>query len=377
MKKIVYLCAMMLMSMNIMAQIDINDQNWSLVFGDDFSVPGRSWIEGTWLSCPDGKWRATSSGSITHGVDEHQVYHHSNCHFDDTNQKMELVAEYDYYGDIPNHNYTLPNGINNYPTGDLYYFSGTMDCTQKFRYGYFEIRCKLPVHQGAFPAFWLWNGHEGNGAFYEEIDIFEYSWWITTTTYNPSTPGFGSPRCFTCGFIFNDTANVLEGHDHAQTFPILPSTSPDLSEWHTFSCEWLPDHIIWYCDDNVCNSYFEADTIPHRKLTLKVNYAIDNYYQHNGTPWPGGIMTIDYVKVYQLNWDCSTDEVIAQQSDLDYFNYAVKKSITITSAIEPVNIESTNKVTFRATDSFEINGSFQVDSTGELTVIMQQCPSES
>ena len=32
------------------------------------------------------------------------------------------------------------------------------------------------------------------------------------------------------------------------------------------------------------------------------------------------------------------------------------------------------KKTFRATDSFEITGPFQVNSGGEMTVIMQQCP---
>lgn len=374
MKKFIYLCSMMLLSLNMMAQIDLNDDSWIPALQESFSVPGRTWIEGTWLSSPDGKWRATTSGNITHGTNEHQVYHYSNCLFNDTDQTMELVAEFDYTGDIPNHNYTLPNTVNEYPTGELCYFSGTMDCVQKFRYGYFEIKCKLPVHRGAFPAFWLWNGKEGVGAFYEEIDIFEYSWHVTAIEYNPSTPGYGSPRCFTCGFIFNDTENVLEGYDHAQTFPIIPSTSPDLSEWHIFSCEWLPDHIIWYLDGDIYNSYYEPDTIPHRSLTLKVNYAIDNYYQHNNTPWPGGVMTIDYINVYQLKWDCSTDEIIAEQLDLDDYYYAVKRSVSISSEIEPVCIDNTDKSTFRATDSFEITGPFQVDIGGEMTVIMQMCP---
>ena len=34
-------------------------------------------------------------------------------------------------------------------------------------------------------------------------------------------------------------------------------------------------------------------------------------------------------------------------------------------------------VTFRATDYFEITGPFQVESGGELTVIMQECPDEA
>ena len=85
-------------------------------------------------------------------------------------------------------------------------------------------------------------------------------------------------------------------------------------------------------------------------------------------------MFIDYIKVYQLSWDCGTDETIAQQSELDNFDFAVKKSIDITSTIEPVSIGSNEKKTFRATDSFQITGPFQVDSGGEMTVIMQSCP---
>lgn len=59
---------------------------------------------------------------------------------------------------------------------------------------------------------------------------------------------------------------------------------------------------------------------------------------------------------------------------LDNFDFAVKKSIDMTSTIEPVSIGSNEKKTFRATDSFQITGPFQVDSGGEMTVIMQSCP---
>ena len=113
---------------------------------------------------------------------------------------------------------------------------------------------------------------------------------------------------------------------------------------------------------------------------MKVNYGIDNYamqgHNYNGIPlWQGcDNMIIDYINVYQLKWDCDTDEVIAQQSDLNGFSFAVKKSIAVTSTIEPIIVASNDKVTFRATDSFEITGPFQVNSGGEMTIIMQQCP---
>jgi hypothetical protein len=85
-------------------------------------------------------------------------------------------------------------------------------------------------------------------------------------------------------------------------------------------------------------------------------------------------MIIDYIKVLQLQWDCDNDVNITCQSDLDGFVYNVKKSISIPASNEPVRVVDTNKVTFRATDSFEITGPFEVDSGGEMTVIMQSCP---
>ncbi len=85
-------------------------------------------------------------------------------------------------------------------------------------------------------------------------------------------------------------------------------------------------------------------------------------------------MYIDYIKVFQLTWDCETEEVIACQADLNNFAYGVKKSINITSTIDDVKVADTCRVTFRATDFFEITGPFQTDLGGELTVIMQECP---
>lgn len=396
MRKIFYLCGMMLLCMDMMAQIDLNDKNWRKSLEEGFTVPGRTWIDWSFKSS-DGRWRAYPGSGVTHGK-ELMVYHHSQCQFNDIDKTMELVSEYDTNKLIPANGYTLPSWMyvsNNgpgYPESDsLFFFSGSIDhCdTQignsgKFRYGYFEIRCKLPIHQGAFPAFWLWDAREVSPTdkYYEEIDIFEYSWSFEDTdnnmhgNHNPH--GAGNPYCFTTGIYYSDTTkHHYWQNSFARNFPMI---SDSMSHWHTFACEWLPKHIIWYCDGNVVNEYHNPDSIPRHHLTLKANYAIDRYAleRHklgNPVQWEDGDkMIIDWIKVYQLEWDCDTDETIARQSDLDGFAYAVKKSISITSAIEPISVRCDEKVTFRATDSFEITGSFQTDVGTELTVIMQECP---
>ena len=62
------------------------------------------------------------------------------------------------------------------------------------------------------------------------------------------------------------------------------------------------------------------------------------------------------------------------QIDLNDKNWAVKRTISISSTINDIKINDTDKVTFRVTDSFEITGPFQVNNGAEFAVIVQNCP---
>ena len=395
MKKFIYFCGMILLSLNMMAQIDPYDRNWDTIVNEDFSTPARTWIHETFTSS-DGLWRAYPGHGVTHN-DDLMDYQYSQCHFNDNDQTMELVAVFDSTHRIPIHNYALPlwmypsYGGSGFPTNDsLFYFSGAIDYIKGerkdkgiFRYGYYEIRCRLPIHQGAFPAFWLWHADDTiSDPHYEEIDIFEYSWRfedsVSLIHYSANPHGAGYPFCFTSGIYYNDTSTYC-GYEtsRARVFPMI---NDSLNHWHTFACEWLPEHVIWYCDGQVVNEFYDMSQIPHHRLTLKTNYAIDFYAlkDHvfgNDPQWRGtDTMFIDYINVYQLNCQCDKKEEITRQYDLEQFDFGVKKSIEISSSVGPVSIGSNEKVTFRAVDSFIISGPFQVDNGGELTVIIQSCP---
>ncbi len=391
MKKFIYLCGMMLLSLNMMAQIDLNDRNWDTVFYDDFTT-SRSWDTTYWHSIPDSVLRAYSGRHVVHGR-ETQIYQYDHCLFDSINGVMRLVSEYDWDSLIPRHKYhlphndTFPNRLDHFDT--LYYFSGEIDViSQKYRYGYFEIRCKLPQHKGTFPAFWLHSSSKDTlDPYYEEIDIFEHSRNLLHS--RPYWPGYIPPpssdsaRVFTTGIYHNltgESANQYEG-SYARNFPLVLPPASDLSNWHTYSCEWMPDHVFWYFDGNLVNSYFDQEHIPCHDLTLKTNYAIDRYSIKNHTDIPlwfgSDEMVIDYIRVFQLIWECDKDEVITCQTDLNNFNYAVKNSISITSIVGQPIIDSGDKVTFRVADAFEITGPFEVNSGAEFTVIMQDCPNNN
>ena len=399
MKKFVYLCGMILLSMNMMAQIDLNDKNWDTLFIEDFTTSGRTWDTLSFLSSDD-LWRAYPGDGVSSNS-EHHVYQFSNSHFNDADGQMELVAEY-AKNQIDNNDYYLPlwmlpsYGGSGYPSStNLYYFSGEIDYinynhqtqqSERFRFGYFEIRCKLPEEQGAHPAFWL-HGADTNpsDSYYEEIDILEYSWalgdpiaagWLSVPNPKPTQPG--DPWVYSTAIVHNLHGQYVDFDTdvYGQGYPRI-NYGQSITGWHTYSCEWMPDHIYWYLDGELVNSYFDKDHIPNHPLTLKTNYAIDGYYNHGGTTWMGtDKMDIDYIRVYQLKWDCDTDEVIICQDELNTFihNPSVKNSVTITPVNGSVSIGNTGIVTFRVAGSFEITGPFEASSGCEFTVIRQDCP---
>lgn len=386
MKKFIYLCGMMIISMNMMAQIDLNDGNWGNgpVFFDNFDETNRQFDNS--FEEPLGKWISYSNGAWPSGVTKsttYQVYQWWNCDFNTNDETIKLHCQYEPNSPIQCGSYDiapLQGWHCDSSHQSLYYYSGMIETpSPMFRYGYFEIRCKLPIHKGAFPAFWLWdakNSTQSSDPHYEEIDIFEFTWNIGESPNfvgNTNPHGLPDPYTFTTGIYFSD--NNTNYVSYARNFPTLPNGSLDLSNWHVFSCEWMPEYVKWYCDGRLVNEYYVSENIPHRHLTLKTNYAIDEKYEYQNNTWTGNDdMIVDYIKVYQLTWDCGTEKVIHNQTELDNFKYAVKKSISINPSASIIEIGANDKITFRVTDSFEITGPFQVDAGAEFTAIQQSCP---
>ena len=279
----------MLLCMSMKAQIDLNDRNWNVVFFDNFNETNRQFDNS--FQDPLGKWISFSKGAWPSGVTKpttNQVYQWGNSVFNPNTGQMQLHCQYESNSPIQCGSYDiapLQGWHCDFSHQDLYYYSGMIETpTPMFRYGYFEIRCRLPIHKGAFPAFWLWDAKDSNQSsdpHYEEIDIFEFSWNIGESPNwigNPNPHGLPDPYTFTTGIYFNDNS-AAPYISYARNFPTLPSGSLDLSNWHIFACEWMPDHVRWYCDGNLVNEFYESLYIPHRLLTLKTNYAIDGKYK--------------------------------------------------------------------------------------------------
>lgn len=403
MKKFIYLCGMMLLSMNMMAQIDLNDKNWDTVFIEDFSGNrywDRHWDDSTGVSGYKPLWRCFQYCNWGSGVIAPEEYHGdfsayqpSNTVFDSGNT-IKLVGsfkseksmtcdenftdttffpapwyKYCHYCDPPsNHN--------------IHYISGMIESTDSLGYGYYEIRCKMPIHRVSHDAFWLW----GDYGKYEEIDVFEHSLYfcdgdtargfISGIFYNPDNPYYKDT--IINGVFYHGAYKYARCSYHA------PSTSSTLDQYHTYGCLWLPERVAWYFDGNLYNEETDFSHIPQHPMWLKINHFEDKAsftVVEEDTIWWQGTdeMTIDYVKHYRLKADCSTDLVIRNVNTFQEFNnnnanYKVKRSITMGGQNSTLVIPNNINFTMRAVESITIDGAFEIPLGTKMTLITQNCP---
>ncbi len=147
------------------------------------------------------------------------------------------------------------------------------------KYGYFEIRARIPSGNGLWPAFWMLTPDQKP----PEIDIME---------------------------VLSRDTNTVQMHYHylddsgtEQDVGQGWWSEDDFSEgWHTYAVEWRPDAIIWYVDGVERNRY-EGDAIADVPLYLILNLQVGNADSWAGptdksTKFPA-YFDIDYVRVWQ------------------------------------------------------------------------------
>lgn len=159
------------------------------------------------------------------------------------------------------------------------YLSGTLTTHGKFkmRYGYVEMRARLPKGKGLWPAFWLLHNQE-NGI-RPEIDVVE--------------------------MLGNNTQVVYQTYHHfnngqLRSTPTYEVWKTDFSAgFHTYGMQWEPGKITWYVDGEARNSYANG-SVAAEDMYLLVNLAV-------GGNWPGSPdgntrfpakLTIDYIRAY-------------------------------------------------------------------------------
>lgn len=190
---------------------------------------------------------------------------------------------------------------------DCEFISTRMNTKQGWEHGYIEMRARLPMTKGCWPAFWMlplegpYNVRDASG-WGAEIDILEY------------VPG---DQLYTAYFSAHSyKATPAAGRDTGYTDPVsgefysyCQNTAVQTpNNWHCYGMEWTHEYIRGFFDGI---QYFyapnpkpeDADqfTWPFdQKFYLKLNLAVGGSW--GGTPATGfteETYEVDWVRVYQ------------------------------------------------------------------------------
>ena len=159
------------------------------------------------------------------------------------------------------------------------YWETTAPIRFEYKYGYAEMRARIPSGTGLWPAFWMISSdHEWP----PEIDAMEILGNDPTTTHM--------------------NVHYLDSQGNHGSYGEAWS-GIDFSEgWHTFGVDWQPYALTWYVDGVARASTTDPAHIPTGHLYLVANLAV-------GGNWPGApdaatlfpsFFEIDYIKVWDV-----------------------------------------------------------------------------
>ena len=260
---------------NSFAQVDVvyNDLVWSDEFNTNGAIDSNNWFQQTQL--PAG-------GSWFNGEVQHYTNLITNSYVD--SGLLNIVAKRETYTD---------QGI----TKD--FTSARLNSKFAFKYGRVDVRAKLPIETGTWPAIWMLgkNVNEPGGYFAAtygttdwpacgETDIMEHGIfssqsinYIQSTLHTPSS--FGN-SINNGGIVASDLAN----------------------SYHIYSVNWSPYQISFLLDGVVYYTYNpavkDANTWPFDKEQyLLLNIAMGGTAGNLDASFTQTSMLIDYVRIYQ------------------------------------------------------------------------------
>ena len=186
-------------------------------------------------------------------------------------------ASHEYWASIPSSFYRSDYQPKDYTSGII-----TSRDSFNFTHGYAEIRAKVPVGDGLWPAFWLLNKYYVGPQ--PEIDVMEiigenpgqvahtYHW----------TNAMGLP---------DKSSHRAQGGSGALGFG---------DGFHTFGVQWTHDTITWYVDGQITAS-FESPDVSYQVMYVIANLAVGGDFntQAVDTSKLPADLIIDYIRVYQ------------------------------------------------------------------------------
>lgn len=295
--------------------------NYELVFGDDFN--GSNLDLSKWVPAV-GVNRDFNFGQAK------QFFKSENITVN--NGTVKLTARKDQ----STHTYWIPD----YPYSAQSYFeysAAEMNSKYKFKYGKYEIRCKLPEGKGLWPAFWLYGE---DSQYRSEIDVID-----DIDGIKASIPGFYN---INYGFGSTITNTNVGKWCRYNAYP-----TNDLSDWQTYTLIFEPNIIIFQLNYRTLASFYRyynttgmpkpcldgqpsLERLSFPKLSMGIIPTLTilngNDAPNNSVTFPTSV-EIDYIHYYK-KVDCSTDKNFPTTTALNLdpapeaYNYICGRIIT-------------------------------------------------
>ena len=241
MKKFIYLCGMMLISMSIMAQDILNSNDYCGYLKKKLqrSFPATS----TPLSAG---WRYNSTYSDEFSgssVDrnkwsvKHEQYHPNfgSTGFMDRSENVRVENGKLYFSVTENEDAIVCQHLWENTTTTPALLCGYMDSKFKIQYGYIEVMCYLPSNHHYWPCFWT-TGRDNSIPDYDEVDVFE-----RTNDDGTDLPNILRQNCY------NGTNTPHRSH----LTQILTFDEPVTGRASVFGVEILPEETVFYINGHV------------------------------------------------------------------------------------------------------------------------------
>lgn len=294
MRKIIYLCGMMLLCMDMMAQdyCGYLKKYLSVSYETDLTdlLPGWRYdsiqsdeFEGSVLD--RNKW--TVDNYKYHGNNQCVGFIDAPDHVHLESGHLVLSMTYDADGVIC----TNSNNVQ----AICHFLSGWVRSINKMQYGYFETRCYLPKNHHYRPCFWTCGGRDAS---YDEIDVFEM------------TPNTDSPNKCLQNFYHN-----LGQPSISQTSQELTFSDSITGRISVYGVEVLPREIVFYVNGHVTshlrydvelkndwNTFTCSDVDEARGMEVFMTFTatIVDDTSIAGIPLPREDAWFDYFRLYKL-----------------------------------------------------------------------------
>lgn len=364
---------MLLFNLKVFAQLPPDDPAWDLVFSDDFN--GSSLDTSKWNQIPEWNQGINIANNNCLGDYEKAYikwYGDNSNHsvLDTTNTKISgstcklYTRKEEYIGEAWEYNpFRAFDTTYQYTTGMLY-------SKYKFKYGYFEIKFKLPdtvsaplTYQGFGPNFFLYGGSDTVGdTYWSEIDIFEIN------AYNQS----------------RDHDNYYSTNVHYQadsgstkiSFTGQHGNVINSNQWHVAACNWTPDSIEFFLDGVKLRQYNaegRADSLVAMPIFIDINSPSSGFCSNFDTAYTVFPYTyeIDYVKVYQKKMTCDTSKSYCDVTSSGYIS-KVYQDLTIGGVNCDANISSLNNSSL-AKDYILLQEGFMIDNSSNIYINTAPC----